>query len=80
MISDRRGVERVVFDDAGIELTQFLAGSLTLAWSDLEFVSLTPALEKIGEARVLKPNQFDTGGHGAQLEFVVRDRRRISRC
>jgi hypothetical protein len=83
LITYRRLGERVVFDDAGLELTQWMAGSLKLAWSDIEFVSLTPTLEKSEGGWRLRSNHLDLSGAGASLErdgllvlgFVVKDRR-----
>lgn len=75
--------ERVVFDEAGLEVSQWLAGSLRLAWSDIEFVSLAPVLERREAGWGLKESRFDPGGAAAWLErkgllglsFVVKDRR-----
>lgn len=82
-ITYRRGGEGVVFDDAGLEVSQWLAGSLRFAWSDFEFVSLTPALERTDAGWAPKSKRFDVGGAAASLErdgllvmeFVVKDRR-----
>lgn len=73
-----------MFDDTGLTLHVWSAGALALAWSDVEFVCLTPAQEKgpegwrakgLSSSPVHSATQFLEARGLLTVGVVVKDRR-----
>lgn len=83
-IVDRRLTARIAFGDAGVTITNPFVGRLHLSWPELEYVCVTPTMERGpdgwrerrfgGSARLR--STFATSGT-LHLWFVVRDRRPV---
>ncbi|WP_375760807.1 hypothetical protein [Corallococcus exercitus] len=74
---------RVSFDEQGVTLRPLLAKPVFIAWPEVEFVCLTPTMERLPEGWREKTYTFlpkgfrstlQTSGH-LSVELVVKDRR-----
>lgn len=82
-ITQRGLFQRVVFDDEGLTIVPLLWKGFRVAWTEVEFVCVTPAMVRDAQGWREKPNDLlgpdfrsTFATHGSlELSFVVRDRR-----